>query len=392
MDDGDPLSSYRERFVIDDPQLVYLDGNSLGRSTKAGRDRVIDVLEREWARDLISSWETTWMDLPTRIGDLIGTGLLGTREGEVLVNDSTTIALYKAISAAIGARPDRNAIVIEEDNFPTDRYLVESLAGQHGLDVRWIPAADTDGVSVEAVEAALDEQVAVAVLSHVDYRSAAILDMAPITEAVHRVGALVLWDLCHSAGAIEIDLASCAVDIAVGCTYKYLNGGPGSPAFTYVRTDLQAELHQPIWGWWSRQEMFEMGPGYQPEPGIRAWLTGTPGVLSLVGVEPAVELTLEAGMAAIREKSVALTTFAVDLYDEILAPLGWRLASPRDAHRRGSHITLTRSGARELMPELAARKVLPDYRRPDGIRIGLAPLTTRFTDVYDGLATIAQLS
>lgn len=392
LDERDSLASFRDRFVIADPELVYLDGNSLGRLADVSRRRVLEVLEQEWADDLIASWEDRWVDLPLRIGDLIGTGLLGARSGEVLVNDSTTIALYKAMSAALDARPGRRSIVIEEDNFPTDRYLVESLARQRGLDIRWIPEAGTSGVGVDDVRERLDDDVAVVVLSHVDYRSAAILDMGTITQAVHQVGALSLWDLCHSAGAIPVDLAAHEVDLAVGCTYKYLNGGPGSPAFTFVRRDLQDELRQPIWGWWSRQDMFEMAPGYEPDVGIRSWLTGTPGVLSMVGVEPAVEMIVEAGLPAIREKSIALTSFAVDIFDQVLAPSGWQLASPRDPHRRGSHVTITRSGARELMPKLAERKVLPDYRRPDGIRLGLAPLTTRFTDVYDGLHTIAELS
>lgn len=392
FDHDDPLAGYRDRFVIPDDRLIYLDGNSLGRQPKASRDRVREVLDDEWAAHLIRSWDDHWLALPTRIGDLIAVNLLGAGPGEVVVDGSTTIALYKAISAALDARPGRRAIVIEEDNFPTDRYVVESLAAQRGLEVRWIAAAGLDGISLDDVRRALSDDVAVTVLSHVDYRSAAIVDLAAITTAVHAVGALTLWDLCHSAGAVPIDLARDGVDLAVGCTYKYLNGGPGSPAFTYVRADLHDELRQPIWGWWGRQEMFEMGPGYLPEPGIRSWLTGTASVLSLAGVEPAVAMVGEAGVPAIRDKSRRLTALAVEVYDDVLAPLGWRLASPRDPDRRGGHVTVTRPGARELMQPLADRNVLPDYRRPDGIRLGLSPLTTRFVDVFDGLHVLADLS
>ncbi len=390
-DAGDPLAHFRNEFVIADEDLIYLDGNSLGRLPKATQRRVREVLEQDWGEHLIRSWEDRWLELPTRIGDLIGTRLLGTGPGEVLVNDSTTVALYKAISAALDARPDRRGIVIEEDNFPTDRYVVESLAQHRKLDVRWIAEVGVDGVTTADLAAVLDDDVAVTVLSQVDYRSGAIVDMAGLTRAAQDMGALTIWDLCHSVGSVPIDLTRDAVDIAVGCTYKYLNGGPGSPAFTFVREGLQSTLSQPIWGWWSRQDMFDMGPGYDAHPGMRAWLTGTPGVLSLVAVEPGVEMIADAGMSEIRAKSQALTALAVELYDAWLAPLGWGLASPRDPGRRGSHVTVTRSDAREAMARLVEDGVLPDYRRPDGIRLGLAPLTTRFTDVYDGLAKLAFL-
>ncbi len=390
LDASDPLAGYRDRFVIDDDAVIYLDGNSLGRLPKASRDRVRHVLEDDWGRNLIASWEQHWLDLPVRIGDLIGTGLLGAQPGEVIVNDSTTVALYKTISAALDARPDRRTVVIEEDNFPTDRYVVESLARHRGLDVRWIPEAGPDGVTPDALAEVLSDDVAVTVLSHVDYRSAAIVDMAALTHLAQRAGALTVWDLCHSVGAVPIDLYADGVDIAVGCTYKYLNGGPGAPSFTFVRKDLQPSLHQPIWGWWSRREMFEMAAGYEPHVDMRAWLTGTPGVLSMAAVEPGVLMIAEAGVAAIREKSQALTELATGLYDDWLAPQGWTFASPRDPARRGSHVTATHPRAREVMVALTTRGVIPDYRRPDGIRLGLAPLTTRFTDVYDGMRLMAD--
>jgi kynureninase len=319
------------------------------------------------------------------VGDLIGTGLLGADPGEVVVGDSTTVALYKAMSALLDAQPHRNAVVIERDNFPTDRYLVESLARGREVEVRWIPEVGPDGLSVDDVLPLLDEQVAFLVLSHVDYRSAAIVDLAAVTAAAHQVGALTLWDLCHSVGSIAIDLHAAAVDVAVGCTYKYLNGGPGSPAFTYVRADLQTELSQPIWGWWGRAEMFDMAQGYEPQHGIRSWLTGTPSVLSLAAIEPSVEMIVAAGIERIRAKSMALTALGVTLYDAWLAPLGAGLASPRDPYRRGSHLTITHPAAEDATRALTRAGVLPDFRRPDGIRLGMSPLTTRFVDIHDGL-------
>ncbi len=263
LDRDDPLASYRDQFVIPDDTVIYLDGNSLGRLPKATQARVKEVLDEDWGGHLIRSWEDRWMHLPGQIGDLIGTGLLGAGPGEVIVGDSTTVALYKAMSALLDAQPDRRAIVIERDNFPTDRYLVESLAGRRELEIRWIEEAGPDGLQIADVTSLLDDDVAFLVLSQVDYRSAAITDLAGITAAAHDAGVLTLWDLCHSVGSIPIDLHRDSVDVAVGCTYKYLNGGPGSPSFTYVRADLQPRLSQPIWGWWGRTDMFDMAQGYQ---------------------------------------------------------------------------------------------------------------------------------
>ncbi|MBA3233583.1 MAG: kynureninase [Propionibacteriales bacterium] len=389
LDRADALAVFRERFVIDDDVLVYLDGNSLGRLPRAARDRVIEVLDDDWGKHLIRSWDNRWIDLPQRIGDLIGTELLGARPGEVIVGDTTTVALYKALAAALDARPGRVTVVIERDNFPTDRYVVESLAQQRDLTIRWLAAAGPEGVSVEALEDELDETVAVAVLSHVDYRSAALLDMGAMTAALHRHGALALWDLSHSAGAVPIDLSGDEVDLAVGCTYKYLNGGPGAPAYTYVRAERQAELTQPIWGWWSRVDMFDMEQGYEPQPDVRSWLTGTPSVLSMAAIEPGVAMVAEATLPAIRAKSQLLMSLAVELYDELLAPRGFGLGTSRHPGRRGSHLTVTHRDAREASQHLIDEGIIPDFRRPDGIRLGLAPLTTRFVDVHDSMTRLS---
>lgn len=391
LDAADPLATYRDQFAIGDEQVVYLDGNSLGRLPKASVQRVREVLQEDWGNHLIRSWTDRWMELPNRIGDLIGTALLGTKTDEVIVGDSTTVALYKVVSACLDARPDRRTIVIEKGNFPTDRYVVESLVAQRNLDIRWLEETADVGVTTAQVTAALDPSVAVVVLSHVDYRSAALLDMAGITTAVHSAGAMMVWDLCHSVGCVPIDLQADGVDAAVGCTYKYLNGGPGAPAFTYVRRERQAELRQPIWGWWGRRERFEMAEGYEPAAGMKAWLTGTPDILSLSAVEPGVAMIAEAGLAAIRAKSMALTDLAVRLYDEMLAPRGFELASPRDASRRGSHVTVSRPDARAVTQQLIERGVIPDFRQPDGIRLGLAPLTTRYVEVFAGISILAEL-
>jgi kynureninase len=391
LDEADPLASYRSEFVIDDETLIYFDGNSLGRLPTATVERMHRVLTDEWGSQLIRSWRETWMDLPTRLGDLIGTELLGAQPGETVVADNTTVSLYKAISAALDARPGRRAVLIERDNFPTDRYIVESLAKQRDLDIRWVEETGAAGIAVDNLRQNLDDSVAIAILSHVDYRSAAIVDMRSVSEAVHEVGALTLWDLCHSVGSLPIDVHKAGVDLAVGCTYKYLNSGPGAPAFTFVSRSHQSELAQPIWGWWGRAEMFDMAQGYIPQPDIRSWLTGTPGILSMTGVEAGVEMVVRAGIAEIRRKSVALTSLAVSLYDAWLSERGVGLASPREADRRGSHVTLTHPDAARLADELTANGVIPDFRRPDGIRIGLAPLTTRFVDVYDGFALLRDI-
>jgi len=391
LDAADPLGRWRDRFVVADPELVYFDGNSLGRLPIATRDRLSRVIDQEWGADLIRSWEH-WIDLPTTVGDRIAASVLGARPGEVLVTDSTTVNFYRLASAALDARPGRPVIVTDVDNFPTDRYVVEGLAASRGLDVRWIRADPVEGPQPEDVAAVLGPDVALVTLSHVAYRSGAIADLAGITALAHDAGALALWDLSHSAGAVPVELEAGGADLAVGCTYKYLNGGPGAPAYLYVRTEHQAGLRPPIWGWWSQREMFEMGERYEPETGIRAFLVGTPGVLALNAVDEGVALVAEAGLDAIRAKSVALTAYAVELHDELLAPPGFSLVTPRDPRRRGSHVAIGHPRAAELCRALVGRGVVPDYRRPNVIRFGLSPLTTSFHDVWRGLTVLAELA
>jgi kynureninase len=386
LDRSDPLAGFRERFLPAEQGLIYLDGNSLGRPPRAARDRLLQVVEHEWAERLIRSWDEGWFELPVRVGDLIASSCLGAAPGQTIVADSTTVCLYKLITAALDARPGRDEIMTDRQNFPTDRYVVEGIARSRGLTVRWLDEEPQPA----AVADLLGERTALVTLSHVSYRSAAIADMAAINERVHAVGALSLWDLCHSAGAIPVELDASGTDLAVGCTYKFLCGGPGAPAFMYVRADHQAALSQPIWGWIGRRDPFEMEQGYLPADGVTALLSGTPGVLGLVAVEEGVKLVAEAGIDAICAKGSALTALAIDLYDARLAERGFDLATPRDPDLRGAHVSISHPQAREISRALIDAGVIPDFRPPDVIRLGLSPLTTSFADVWDGLAAVAS--
>ena len=390
LDAADPLAAFRDRFVIDDPSIVYLDGNSLGRLPRATADRLATLVRDGWGGDLIRGWDG-WLDGPTRIGDRIGTALLGARPGETVVADSTSVNIYRLAAAALDARPSRHAIVADRDDFPTDRYVLEALADARGLTIRWIDGDPVAGPSPADVEAALDDDVALVLLSHVNYRSAAIADMAAITALVQSAGALTIWDLCHSVGSVPVDLEGSGADLAVGCTYKYLNGGPGAPAFLYVRRELQASLRNPIQGWFGRRDQFEMGQGYAPAPGIRSWLVGTSPVLALAAVEEGAEVTVEAGIEGIRAKGIALTEYAIELTDARLMALGCGLGSPRDGALRGAHVAIRHPDARRLCRELIRAGVIPDFRAPDVIRLGLAPLYTRFVDVWDGIDRLRAL-
>jgi kynureninase len=385
LDASDPLAGYRERFVPSPDVVAYLDGNSLGRPLTASIARVDDVMRSQWAGRLIRGWDDGWMDLPVTIGDELGRVALGAAPGQTVIGDSTTVLLYKLIRAAAALRPDRDEVVIDRDDFPTDRYLVESIAAERGLTVRWIDEGD---VTPERVAAVLSERTAVVVLSAIAYRSGYLADLLAITELVHESGALILWDLCHSAGVVPHELDAWGVDLAVGCTYKYLNGGPGAPAFAYVNAALLDDFRQPITGWLGSARPFDMGQGYEPGPGMRRMLSGTPPVLGMVGIHDSLALIAEAGLPAIRAKSIALTEFAIALADELLPDA--ELATPRNAARRGSHVTLDHPGFEALMPRLWARGVIPDFRRPTGIRLGLSPLSTSFTEVDLGVRAIAE--
>lgn len=390
LDAADPLAAFRDRFAIADDGLIYFDGNSLGRLPISTRERLRQVVDVEWGEELIRGWDR-WIDLAREAGDVLAAGVLDVAPGEVVVSDSTTVNLYKLAAAALDARPDRRAIVTDDDNFPTDQYVLQGLAAARGLELRVIKTDLDTGVSLERVREVLDRDVALVCLSHVAYRSGAVADLVGITAAAHEVGALVLWDLCHSAGAVPTPLREANVDLAVGCTYKYLNAGPGAPAFLYVRADLQPLLRQPIWGWFGQRDQFDMAGRYDPADGIDRFLVGTPGVLGGYAVLEGARITAEAGIAAIAAKGRALTSYAVALFDAWLAPYGFSLASPRDASRRGAHITLHHPRAWQICQALKAAKVIPDFRTPDRLRIGLAPLYTRFVDVYEGFRRLRAI-
>jgi kynureninase len=391
LDEADPLRAFRDRFLIAEDELVYLDGNSLGRLPRDTVTGLAQVAEHEWGERLIRAWGERWMELPERLGDRLGSALLGAAPGQVAVADSTTVCLYKLAGAALAARTDRREIVTDRDNFPTDRYVLEGLAAERGLTIRWIEADSRTGPSPEDVAAATSENTALVCLSHVSYKSAYILDLAEITRVAHGAGALTIWDLCHSVGAVPLSLDDDGVDLAVGCTYKYLNGGPGAPAFLYVRSEHQGGLRQPIWGWLGRREPFEMAQGYEPGEGMAAMRSGTPPVLSLVGVEAGVELVIEAGIEAIRAKGIALTQYVIELADRLLSPLGVEVGSPRDAGRRGAHVALVHPHARQLSARLIGGGVIVDFRAPDVIRVGLSPLSTSFTEAWRGIERLREL-
>ncbi|WP_020076629.1 aminotransferase class V-fold PLP-dependent enzyme [Cryocola sp. 340MFSha3.1] len=392
LDAADPLAAFRTRFAgIDDGTstvTAYFDGNSLGRPTRASIERIQRFLVEGWGDRLIRGWDEEWMELPFAIGDDLGRAALGAAPGQTFIGDSTTVLLYKLARAAVDSVPERSEIVLDTDNFPTDRYLLDGIARERGLRLVWIEADTEAGVTPEQVAAVVGPQTALVVLSHVAYRSGFLAELHTITRIVHDAGALVLWDLCHSAGSVPIELDEAGVDLAVGCTYKYLNGGPGSPAFGYVNARLIPRLTQPIQGWMGAGDVFLMGPEYVPADSIRRFLSGTPPIVGMLAMRDTVAMIEEAGIAAVRAKSVALTGFAVALTDEWLTPLGVTLASPRDPERRGGHITLSHPAMREVTALLWQRDVIPDYRDPDGLRVGLSPLSTSFEEVCAGMAAV----
>ncbi len=391
LDAADSLAGFRDRFAWDDESLIYLDGNSLGPLPIATQARIAQVVRQEWGAGLVRSW-AQWIELPVQAGDAVGDYLVGAAPGQVAVCDSTTINLYKLAWAALDARDGRNVIVTDDDNFPTDRYVLQGIAAQRGCELRMIHTDIDEGVSADALRAAVDSRTALVSLSHVAYRSGALADMAGLTEIAHRAGALVLWDLCHSAGAVPVELDAAGADLAIGCTYKYVNAGPGAPAFLYVRSGLQEELRQPVWGWFGQHEQFAMGADYDPAPGIGKFLTGTPQIIGTAAVQEGARLLGEAGMRPLRAKGVALTSYLIRLADEWLVPLGFTLASPRDDARRGAHVTLRHPDAWRISQALIQASVIGDYRTPERLRLGPAPITTRFTDVWDALDRLRQIT
>ena len=387
LDAADELAEFRARFVIEDPKLFYLDGNSLGRLPKATVALLQQTVEQQWGERLIRSWNEGWIDAPARIGDKIGQ-LLGAHPGEVTVADSTTVNLYKLALAAVRAQTGRHKIITDDLNFPSDLYALQGICQLLGPDYRIEVIPSPDGIHgpVEGLAQAIDDDTALVTLSHTVFKSAYTYDMAAMTEVAHCKGALVLWDLSHAAGSVAVNLSRAHTDLAIGCTYKYLNGGPGAPAFLYVRQDLQELLSNPIQGWMGQTNMFNFGLDYERGAGLAHFLTGTPPVLSTLAIEPGVDLLLEAGVNRVRAKSLKQTTFFIELWETELVPLGFTLNTPRDSAVRGSHISLGHEDAWRIDQALINEMgVLPDFRTPDNIRFGVTPLYTSFEDIYEAI-------
>lgn len=385
LDAADPLAGFRDRVVIADPDLLYLDGNSLGRLPLATRDRLRTHVEQEWGERLVRGWHD-WVELPTVVGDELGAALLGVGPGETVVCDNTSTNLFKLAVAALRGT-GRRVVVTDDDNFPTDRHVLAEVAALLGGEVRVVRSDRDEGVSLEALREALRDDVGLVSLSHTAYRSGALAPVAEVDALAHAVGALTLWDLSHSVGAVPADLSTS--DLAVGCTYKYVNAGPGAPAWLWVRSGL--DLANPVAGWFGAADPFAMDAPYAPTPGARRFLTGTPPVGGVIAVQEGVRLLAEAGLPRLREKGQQLTAFLVELADDWLAPHGVRVASPRDPARRGSHVVLEHPQAWQLVQELVVRGVVPDYRMPDRVRLGPAPLYTRFVDVHDAMAVVRDV-
>ena len=405
LDSQDILASYREQFVINDPDLIYLDGNSLGRMPKAVVERMQKAVKEEWGNDLIRGWNKGWWEAPIRIGEKIAS-LIGAAKGQVIVSDQTSLNLYKVATAALTLRPNRKCIITDTFNFPSDLYILQGIVqllssspngrgarGEGSHEIIRIGATDNDITpDLAALEAAINEDTALVTLSHVTFKSGYLYDMQHITELAHRKGALVLWDLSHAAGAVPVELDQCDVDFAIGCTYKYLNGGPGAPAFIYINKKHQNDASSPIWGWWGQKDPFAFGLDYIPAPGPQRFLIGTAPMLSMIALETGLTPILDAGITRLRAKSILMTDYASFLADSWLAPLGFSLGSPRDSAQRGSHISIRHTDGyrinRALIEEM---NVIPDFREPDNIRLGFTPLYTSFTEIWEGFNRIQRV-
>jgi kynureninase len=384
LDAADPMAGVREGFEFPEG-IVYLDGNSLGPPPKGVSERIGELIRDEWGTDLIQSWtKNEWIDLPERVAAAIA-GLIGANSDEVAVADSTSVNIFKLLGAALRLRPGRQVIVSERQNFGTDLYVAQGVAdllGEH-VELRLVERSQ--------IPLALLDDVAVLMLTHVDFRSGEMHDMHAMTQAAHEAGALALWDLAHSAGAVPVDLGACAVDLAVGCGYKYLNGGPGAPAFAYVSRRHHDSLRTPLWGWMGHEAPFDFEVEYRPAKGVGRLRVGTPPILSLAALECGVKGIAEIGVDALRTKSVALTELFIALVDRECAGHGFELASPREAGRRGSQVSLRHPEGYAIMQALIADGVIGDFRAPDLLRFGFAPAYLRFVDVWDAVATLRRI-
>lgn len=397
LDKNDPLASYRSKFVITDPNLCYLDGNSLGRLPHATVKAVSDFVSHEWGKEVVTGW-SHWIDEAQVAGDLLGRAALGAGAGQVLVCDTTSVNFYQLCLAAINARPGRKTIITDAANFPTDRYILDGIAKQLGLNLVIInnedPAiAENELITAELLEKYMSEDVALVTFEVIQYRSGARTDIKSVTDLARSYGAYVVWDASHATGAIEMNFDANGVDLAVGCTYKYGNSGPGSPAWLYVSKRVQKELQVPIQGWFGNEDQFGMGPHFEKAEGIRGFQIASPSIIGIRGVQIAFEMIAEAGIDVIASKAAIGTQMMIDLYDEWLAPLGYTLLTSRNPQERGGHISVGHPDAARIC--VALRKfanVIPDYRTPNSIRLAIAPLPTSYVEVWDGFQRIRDLT
>lgn len=385
LDASDPLRHMRERFILPEG-VIYLDGNSLGAASKAAFAELEAAARQEWAQGLIRSWNSAgWFELTQQLGDRIGR-LIGADAGETVVTDTTSTNIYKALHAALSLRPGRSVIVAEAGSFPTDLYMAEGVAATRpGTQIR------LEGVDAPTIEELIDDSVAVVLVNHVNYRSGELRDMAALTRKVHEAGAVIVWDLCHSAGALPVDLNGADADLAVGCSYKYLNGGPGAPAFIFAAARHQRDLHQPLSGWWGHAKPFAFETSYEADPGIRRFLCGTQPILSLRALKGALSIWDDVDMGLLRQKSVALGDLFIELVEENCGRFGVELASPRDGAQRGSQVSFAHEHSYAIMQALIERGVIGDFRAPDVMRFGFAPLYIGYRDIWNAVDTLRDI-
>lgn len=398
LDDLDELSEYRSKFISGDEKLIYLDGNSLGKlpaESKAILERSVNI---EWGERLIRSWNEGWYTKSSELGDKIAQ-IAGASEGEVVITDTTSVNLYKLAHAALNFKKGRTRVVTDELNFPSDLYILQGLIKEFGVGYELVIVSSRDGMSIDTrdLEEMIDDNTALVSLSHVAFKSSFRYNMKEITSLVHDKGAMILWDLSHSIGAVPGELNESNADLAVGCTYKYLNGGPGSPAFLYVRKNLQDKLSSPIWGWFGEKNPFDFELKYRPGEGIKRFLTGTPPILSLSAIEPTLDMMNKIGMYRIRKKSVSQSDFLLRLAEKFLYPLGFQSGSPMDPEKRGSHLSLRHPEAYRICkalidPGMGETVVIPDFRDPDNIRLGITPLYTTYTELFMAVREIRNIA
>ncbi len=397
LDTRDELRSFRDLFYLPDPNLIYLDGNSLGALPKSSREHLDNIIVQEWGNRLIRSWNEGWYNRPGETGAALS-ALIGARPDEVIVTDSTSVNLFKLAYAALKHQSHKKTIVSDDLNFPSDLYVLQGLVDLFGNKhkLRLAQSHDGIGLTMESLENAIDDDTALLSLSHVVFKTAFMYDMKAASKLAHDKGALVVWDLSHAVGAVPIRLNESGADMAIGCTYKYLNGGPGSAAFLYVKKELQDQLLSPIWGWFGQDQPFDFDLQYKAAPGIKRFLAGSPPMLSLSALKPSLEIIVKAGMESIRQKSVKQSTYLISLFEHYLEPLGFKLASPKDPDQRGSHVSLRHAEAFRickalLNPPQGEKTVIPDFRGPDLIRLGIAPLYNSYQDLFEAVMLLKTI-